>query len=225
MPQNNGIIYYNHGGKFLARLMVSLYSLRQHYNGNVAIMVWNTNTDDLESCKSLAKKFSADIINVDCEVAKCKYDYFLVKTRLPLYSKFDNTIYIDADTIILHNFDELFKKIDKNDFVVVNIGRWTRRKRSITRLLEYANIYPKNVEYRIQNYVAINCGVFGFNKRSTLVQKWYDFALPCKDFRIPDEDTCSLMLKDHKHKLISEKYNSIWKIRKPTESTKIVPCI
>jgi lipopolysaccharide biosynthesis glycosyltransferase len=211
----NGVIYYITGDQYLTRLAVSLHSLRKVYSGHITIMLWRCKKQTIDFCNVIGSAFKASIKNIDPPLAVCKQDYFLVKSKLPLFSDYENTIYLDADTLVRKNIDELFDLANKNDFVVSNIEEWTKTKRTLERLMLWKCLYPKHVKSIQLNYIGINCGVFAFNRRSTLIKNWYNFAVKGKDLFVPDEDACALMLCDNKHILVSEKYNCMWKYRKP----------
>jgi CTP:phosphocholine cytidylyltransferase-like protein len=55
-------------------------------------------------------------------------DPFAAKTRLYLYSPFEKTLYIDADSLVMHNFDSYWESLDEHSFVyegtLLDEGEW-----------------------------------------------------------------------------------------------------
>ena len=206
----NGIIYYNTGVSYAARLLVSLYSLRKHYAGKISILSWGDKSHTM--CAPIATAMNADLIKINPLIAHSNTPQFLAKTKLPQYSPYVNTLYIDADTLIVNRIDELFDIINKWQFVVTSIDGWnTTGKRMHERLNDWSNLFPILVKQAFQYKGVINCGVFGFNKNSPILREWYDTAVKGKDLYVPDEVACQLLITKYRHKLLSDQYNCMFK--------------
>lgn len=207
---NNGIIYYNVNTSYAVRLLVSLYSLRKYYKGKVSILSWGSESHNI--CAPIAAATNADLIRINPVIAASKTPQFLVKTKLPQYSPYINTLYLDADTLVVNKIDELFDLINRWQFVVTSIDGWsTTDKRIIKRLDEWSNTFPILVKQAYLYKNVINCGVFGFNKSSPILNEWYNTAVRGKDFFVPDEVACQLLITKYKHKLLNNQYNCMFK--------------
>lgn len=208
---NNGIIYYNTGTRYAVRLLVSLYSLRKYYKGRVSILSWGIESHNI--CAPIAIAMNAELIKINPLMEVSKWPYFLVKTKLSQYSPYANTLYLDADTLVLNKIDELFDIINEWQFVVTKVNNeWnTTDARMYPRLNAWQNLFPELVKRAYEYDGTINCGVFGFNKKSPLLTEWYDVAVKGKNLFVPDEVACQLLITKHKHKLLDNQYNCMYK--------------
>jgi hypothetical protein len=216
----NGVIYYNYGKKMLVRLVCSLNSLRRFYDGPVNLYLEGYGK---EECKIIADYYKVNIIEVDFGEMYSRKVY-LNACLVSKKSEFDNSVWIDADTLILNNFDNLFKLAEENDFVISQLSDWKTNKGVIAkRILGWNKFYSKDIIDTALNFgPAINCGVFAFNRRSELVRDWFDFAEKGKSQMIPDEVGCQIMLPRYKHKIIGNEYNVSCKHGVVNENSKII---
>lgn len=215
----NGVVYYNVGNKMLVRLAVSIHSLRKVYNGNVSILA---SEDSKDSCFQIANEYGVDVRDANFE-DHGKNTAYLNSCLSHTVTPYDNTLWIDSDSLIFKDFSEVFGEIEKNDFVIAQFHNWTSNRGHIRkRILEWKKIYPEMMDKAINFGPGINCGVYGFNKESKLMKDWYQKALPgIKNF-IPDEVCCQIMLPFYTHSVISNDYNTSCKYDVVTDTTKIV---
>ena len=203
---SNGVVYLNAGTKCLPRLLVSVYSLRKNYSGEISIV--SIGEESHEICKKICDMFVCQLIEVKQE-HNFKHYYWYEKARINSYSKYDNTIFIDSDTLILKPFDELFTEIEKNDFIVPQFSDWSVKKGIIQKRLSAwkqvdEDLFNKTITSGMSS---VNVGVFGFNKKSDLMNNWFNFTIKKKDAVLPEESTCHLLLNRYKGKIIDSKYN------------------
>lgn len=203
---DNGILYYNSGTKCLARLLTSVHSLRKVYDGKICIL--STGEESSYACKSISKMYNCMFKEVSNSL-NIKHDYWFEKSRMHLYTPFENTLFIDSDTIIQKDPSVLFDEIEKNDFIVPQFSSWTTKTKIIQkRLHKWDMIDIDLVNYTIQkNDPSVNVGVFGFNKKSLLMKNWFDFTIQNLDAVLPEESSCHLLLNLYKGKIIDSKYN------------------
>lgn len=217
----NGVIYYNTGISYLVRLLVSAYSLRRFYSGDIAILSWGDASHYISS--QIAKAVNAQLIRINPQIESSDSPQFLVKTRLHEFSPFVNTLYLDADTLILKKIDNLFPIIKTHSFLASTVDGWKTTDEHIrTRLEGWRGFYPQHVKKALKFGRVINCGVMGFNRTSTLLKSWYKFTLPGKNLFVPDEIACQLLLTEHPHTLVDSRYNCMSKYCNIGYETKIV---
>ncbi len=215
-----GVIYYNAGRGALVRLTVSLHTLRKIYNGPITILC---DVDSLEHCLPLKDLFGVNIVSI--KLAKLRKNrVLLTKCLLHKVTPYEKSIYIDADTIIFKDPTEyIFDKLNYFDFVVPQFSNWTTKTRKIKkRLAEWKDVYPELYKESVKPRVAINTGTFGFNKQSTLMRDWYKLAVKGKQFFIPDEVCCQLMLGTYPYSSISMDFNTSCKLDDITDNTYIL---
>jgi len=206
--KSRGVIYYNRGTGCLARLIVSLQSLREHYDGNVSIIC-----ADIESevyIKKIANKFGAIAILWNSPVSKGKGQVFLETTLAADYTPYSTTIWLDADTIVVGDVTDLFQQAEENEIAMTQFSNWTMAQGIIRRRIKsWADIYPKRVKRYVgkPEYQSLNCGVYGFITESKFMQDWYKFAEPGRSRFIPNEVAMQLSIWEYPHLVADQKYN------------------
>jgi hypothetical protein len=219
---NNGILYLNAGHKMLPRLLVSIHSLRKAYHGEATILIMGDYGE--EYCKKIADKYSLSVIRINSDL-KIRRDYWFEKSRLHLYTPYNNSIFLDSDTIVVQNFDELFDQINQHDFIACQFSHWRSSGRTISkRLRQWLSTDKELVEHTIkENIPSVNVGVYGFKKDAELMKHWFDITIKHPNAALPEESTCHLLLTQYKSNIVSGKYNCSCKHDDPTTSdTKII---
>lgn len=203
---NNGIIYLNAGRKMLPRLLVSAHSLQKHYDGPISIISIGQESHPI--CLTICKNLGINLVQVEQNLT-CRHYYWFEKSRTHLYTPYDNTIFIDSDTLVVNNIDELFDEIDQNDFIVPQFSNWLSSGSRISkRLRSWNHIDEKLVKQTIESKMpSVNVGVYGFKKTSELMKYWFDFTIQNPSAPLPEETSCHLLLQKYKGKIISNKYN------------------
>lgn len=219
---NNGILYLNSGNKMLPRLLVSIHSLRKVYDGHVTIIVMGDCGE--EYCKKIADKYSLSINKISSDL-NIRKNYWFEKSRLHLYTPYNNSIFLDSDTVVVQNFNELFDEINEHDFIACQFAQWRSSGRTIgKRLRQWISTDKELVEHTISaNIPSVNVGVYGFNKDAELMKHWFDITIKHPNAALPEESTCHLLLTQYKSKIVSGKYNCSCKHDDPTTfDTKII---
>jgi lipopolysaccharide biosynthesis glycosyltransferase len=219
---NNGILYLNAGHKMLPRLLVSIHSLRKAYHGEATILIMGEYGE--EYCRKIADQYSLSVIRINSDL-KIRRDYWFEKSRLHLYTPYNNSIFLDSDTIVVQNFDELFDQINEHDFVACQFAQWRSSGRTIgKRLRQWISTDKELVEHTINaNIPSVNVGVYGFKKDAELMKHWFDITIKHPNASLPEESTCHLLLTQYKNTIVSGKYNCSCKHDDPTTSdTKII---
>lgn len=203
---SNGVIYLNAGRKMLPRLLVSVYSLKKYYNGPISIISIGEESKEISSiiCKNLEINF----VNVEQNLT-CRHYYWFEKSRTHLYTPYDNTIFIDSDTLVVGSINELFDEIEQNDFIVPQFSNWLSSGSRISkRLKSWNHIDEDLVKRAIESKMpSVNVGVYGFKKTAEFMKHWFDFTIQNPTAPLPEETSCHLLLKKYKGKIISNKYN------------------
>lgn len=215
-----GIIYYNRGQSCIPRLLVSLYSLREHYDREISIFMEGEHLEELS--ENLKQKFNIDIIydkNIDTTT-------YVRAVEVCMKSPYENTIWIDADTLIVNSFDEIFEYIPDYDICISNFAGWTTEGKGIRRRISrFNNLLPDDMINSAINYgPAINCGVYGFRKNYDFLNEWLKISKigEKNGIFIPDEIACQILLPKYKTKILSQDYNISVKYGNYTNNSKII---
>jgi hypothetical protein len=136
-------------------------------------------------------------------------DPFTVKTRLHLYTPFDKTLYIDADSLVIHNLDSYWANLEEHSFVyegvLLNSGVW------------YLDIDTLIQQISVPWMPKFNSGMFLFEKdekANAIFDTAYDYLINQKEknlavdfFRgtmLPDEPFLAIALAKHDVKPIDD---------------------
>lgn len=204
--KTRGVIYYNTGRSCGVRLLVSLFSLRQHYSGPVTLL--SEGAESHELCSRIASALGAAVVEWDCGVPPGPNRAYLAKTRYHLGSPYDTTLALDSDTLVTGPVEELFELTEKHSFCVAQISNWITSGSTIARRIrEWEALYPQEVAAALAFGPAINCGVVAFTRDSALCRDWCATALPGREFFIPDEVCCQLMLPRYPHHILDGRWN------------------
>ena len=148
----NGVFYISYGIQSLKSAIQSLKSLKKHNpNFNVAI------------CTDLPAKANLFDIVIPYSEKDLKEieSYFLkmnnvrtIKSKFINLSPYDKTLYLDNDTLILGNLDEIFQFLNENDLILTKSAVWEWK--------DNKKLYA--IELTSTDKYAINSGVFAFKK-------------------------------------------------------------
>ncbi len=200
-----GVIYYNKGFKCLVRMIISLISMRKHYKGPVTVFL------EGEGLKELADKirneFSVDVI-YDANPDTTTY---VRAVEVCMKAPYDVNLWMDADTLIVGEFDEFFKEGRTHDLAIAHFAGWSSNGGQISkRIKRYENLVPqKYIEDALKYGPAINCGVYSFPKNSKILKEWLEVAKKGEKtgMFIPDEVACQVLLPRYNCAILPLKYN------------------
>lgn len=203
----SGVMYFNHGEKCLCRLAVSIFSLRKHYKGPVALV-----QESEQTLAKWVKQFCAEY-NVQIVGIESGNGYGLLrKAGAWRFSPFDKTMFIDSDTVILGDVSEFLKMID-GSCVVTKFSTWgTSSGRMARRIKAWECVDRSLIQDALKYGHAINTGVMGWVKGSELLPQYEKLtakgSLSGVAKKTLDEIAMQLLVPKHKHVLAEEKWNS-----------------
>lgn len=212
-----GVLYFNHGTKHLARLVVSIYSLRQHYGGPVTILDTGESGGIIAKIKA-STELAADVKRIKI-VKRERHTAYVAKAGLWRQSPYDCSLLLDADTLILRPIDQLKAIIcdPKNaGFVVTRFSDWVTTGRIISgRLRQWREVKAAGVDVAdalkrslTEPHAAINTGVVGWRSdaEETLLA-WESLAAAGWQCSFTDELAAQLLIRLFPHTLVADYYN------------------
>lgn len=127
--RTKGILYLVIGKKHYPRLVVSLYSLRKHYAGEIAITfpeneqhpILQQIADDSRLRINLVPWKLPDLVQQQPYVAKAMLQHI---------TPYDHTLFLDADTLIVRPLDDLWIT---PTLTIVQMAQWTTHGPIMTR--------------------------------------------------------------------------------------------
>lgn len=220
-----GLIYFTHGASHLARLLVSLHSLRKHYSGPVTIL-------DTGESGGIIEKIAADErLRVEVQriefVQRRRNSAYCMKSSLWRHSPYSATVFLDADTVVVRSIQPLLDIVadTKNSgFVVTRFGDWVTTGPIIQKRIERwrgikVRSEPEKFEKSIDvekliklslesGHPAINTGVIGWRDDTRKILGQWE-RLTHAGYRTPftDELGAQLIIRQERHTLIDDRWN------------------
>ncbi|WP_342607900.1 putative nucleotide-diphospho-sugar transferase [Vibrio tritonius] len=176
---NQGVLYIAFGDLYIKEAIVSAESVKQ-YNPNLHITLMCDNNID--------SKYIDNVVLINATHIRAKVDYI---DQTP----YEQTIFLDSDTIIDHSLDDLFQLLDKYDFCIAH--DYARKRQNIADIIpEYANI-----PYAFSE---VNPGVIAFKNNDNVkgfFNKWRDLFYKYHDVMIYEQPTFRVALWEAEMKL------------------------
>lgn len=202
-----GVILYNYGTKMVARLLVVADSLREHWDGEVAIITSGPANGD-EAGQAVAEDYGFEFLRVGFRTTPGKNVALLNKTLLHEVTPFDTSVLIDIDCLVRGDVTPIFEAAERAEFAIPQFADWLVKGKIRKRVARWEGILPPWMMDNAYKYpAAINCGVYGFTRRSRIMADWYNWAVQNRESWIPDETCVQAMLGSYSHELLPEKYN------------------
>ena len=188
---NRAITYVMSYPAHLLYLVVSLRSLRRHWNGPVFVHAW---PESIELVKRIEEDSHLDVLAVPWEPeyrgknAQFESKQLVVQSAAP-----ENLIlYLDADTLIAGPLDELFDRAAEFGFLATQFCEWVTTGKimqsRIKRLRKFPNIDQGPVEEVLaRRWPSVNGGIFCCHPNSPVLSKWHAWTKVARSIFISDE--------------------------------------
>jgi len=205
MMRSRGVNYLLTSPRCARVLLVSVDSLRKHYDGNVTIFA----TDDSRECAAIvadqyrcAVRSIPPIDTFPNSVSYKHYQYTLVKTAINLWTDYDSTVFLDADTIVLGPIDALFDVelgFVARGMLLDESSAATRMRRAIKRL-RYCSpvVEPLSQRTIVADIPWVNSGVYTFASNHPAIREWFYLTMGLAAYRVHEELTFTLLIPDWK---------------------------
>lgn len=235
---SQGVCFFNHGTKHIARLVVAIRSLRKHYDGPVCVL----DTGSAES-REVMQWLGDDCDELNASVAIFKMQQlrrnscYCAKPGLWRHSPFARTLLVDSDTLFLRSPEPLFAELDPpsaGGFVVTRFSDWQTTGRIISgRLEKWRGVKcdgidcDKIVEYlQHEHWPAINTGVVAWDRENPVARETLELweRLTLAGWRNPwtDELAAQILIAKRRHFAASEIWNSSVLYARDRENAAIV---
>lgn len=182
-------------------LVVSLYTLRQHWQGSIDVYAWDG--EDGDSFRLAERVGRDDRLNV-C-VLKREPEYrgknaqFIDKIKLVSTRHPDDTIlYLDADTSIHGDLERLFDEAERTGFCCTQFCKWVSTgvipKGRIRRLRDFPGIDQEAIQtVTTRRWPSLNGGVFACKPTSEVLPIWQRWTWMARSVFIADEAVLHLL--------------------------------
>jgi len=192
------IFYLMSGPAHLPYLVVSLWTLKNHWRGDVIVHAW-PESFNLLSIIAADKRLRVSKIYCREPEYRGKNSQFLDKMKVAQQSRADVALYLDADTTIHGSLNPLFEMAEDRGFTATQFCDWmTGGKiiRSRVRGLEAFGKIDKTLIDRAtqERWPSVNGGVWATPPNSPVLPAWYEWTLAAKKTFIADEKVLHLMM-------------------------------
>jgi len=196
------------------RLCVSIWSLRKYYDGPIAIVA-NEATEDV--VRKIADAFDAQVVMIDVPRYK-RNGHFLLKPQMWKWTPFDRTVFMDSDTLVVANIDEMFTAVDRAPYFVTSFSNWRSNGRKISRRVEGMRGRSPMVDHLLDCQkrtptVALNTGVLGWNADADGMY-WWEFIVEAISLGtgnrppwIADELAMQILFENTDYCLLGRRFN------------------
>ncbi len=221
---HRGILYVLDGTQPAARLVVSLYSLRNYYSGPIAVASGDATAAAI--CELIAADCRLNVLHVKTSVptAVTHRRGFLLKTLVNTFSPFEASVFLDCDTLVRGSIVELFELPTPEHVLTTQFSNWgTATGLVSSRIRGWADLYPELIPPALAYGRAINTGVFSFTKKTKVFERWYHTALSAQNRFIPDEIALQLLLPHFPSVIVDQRFNCSAKFGNLTDpNTRII---
>lgn len=189
---DRGITYLLCGTKHNVMGAVSIRSLRQFWEGAVTIFA-----DDkaMGHAKQIGRAADVDVVAYKVKRYR-RNSAYAAKPKLPILSPYRHTVQLDADTMIVQPFEELWPR-DDNEFVLTQFSDWTSTDKRITnRIKPWEDVAPIQLTASLAApYPALNTGVISYGCNSHDAREfWAEMTDRKPDVFMSDELAAQLCL-------------------------------
>ena len=218
MKNETGVLYFNHSRPHLARLLVSIFSLRKHFSAPICIL-------DTGYSEGVIDKIAADerlaVRTMSIAfVQRRKNSCYNMKASLWRESPFSNFLFLDADTIVANSIAPLIDGIESPvnaPLLVTRFSDWTTATPIIRgRIEKWRGVKADGIiadhlieaSYR-QEWPAINTGVFGARTADgqSILSAWERLTHAGWKCPFTDELSMQLIVRKFSHAIASDRFN------------------
>jgi hypothetical protein len=209
-----GVVYITIGDAYLLPIVTSIYTLRQHYEGDIRI----------------CSDFSSDLVTtvlghlvsdagVTTQTVTIDPAYpmpvFLLKSQLPsLITVFDSFLYLDADTLVVSDPTSIIPELEDDRIILTQRSNWTTQTVQsmswLKMLTAQGLLHNERLGVLIAgNYKCVNMGVFALSKNCEVTAVWEKttrgFAF--SKTNLNDEIAMQVLYPDYPYNVLDDRYN------------------
>jgi len=201
-----GYLYIAYGEAFTKEALMSIQSLRRFTKLPIALY-----TD-----QAIEKEYAENVgINL---VGNIKANHLRAKVDYMDQSPFLKTVFMDSDTVVVRNCDDMFDLLDRFDVAIVNDYARKRKK--------YSDIVPEYGEIPYA-FSEANSGVIAFNdstRTQTFLKMWKEYFPNAKIYGLDIDPNC-LKYEDERTKIFICDQNNEKDLKNVNEKLKNIDII
>jgi alpha-N-acetylglucosamine transferase len=186
---NSGYLYVANQEKFIKEAMISAKSVRLYTDLPIALI----------STEAIVTEQVKDFFDIVIIVEELRKHTYLCKIIGLLNSPFDQTIFLDTDTFVCSNIDELFSLLT---FVDIATTQESKKHTYVFPEIKFKNIFPE-----------FNSGVIVFKRNKHIEKLFNDWFASCQSLKIAIDmpglrEAFLLNFDTVRFSILPEEYNS-----------------
>jgi len=203
--RDRGVVYLISGNKHAVVLVVSIASLRAFWDGPITVVGTDTAGRELADKLQGDSRLGVESVRMSHGERRRNSGY-VNKTRLHQVIDYDKTVFLDADTLVVGEIDEVFPRND--EMVLTTWGGWnTMGKIMSGRVSKWKKAEPELTQRMLGiPWPAINTGVMGWSRETEMVRDWESVTTKNVSFMC-DELAAQIMYPDYPVRLLSDRWN------------------
>lgn len=207
IPNQNGVTFFNFGGKCMVRLFVALETLRRHYNGPITLMLAKDDPFNEQAASDLQQY--AQIQWFDMERLAKRNLKCALKPQLFRASPYLNTLMLDGDLVFQADVTPLFAEIERGGFLLTKFSTWNADGSKMSARVAQAREYvtPAQFELASAKTPAVNIGVMGWRRGCPTLDPWEDLTKLMAGKHIADEIAAQVVYPGREHVLMGQEWN------------------
>jgi len=166
-----GLIYITFGKKAIEMAKISFKSFKQH-NPQIPVTIFTNAPDMAKDFDHIHEYSNEELLDIDYYFKETN-KFSSLKIRFLKMSPYSQTLYLDSDTFVKGNLDEIFDLLDSHELITTLNAEWkwfddarlTRDNRN--------NNKQGLVELTSSNENNVNCGVIAY-KNTNITKKFID---------------------------------------------------
>lgn len=213
-----GCVFFIFGEAYMLRLLVSVHSLRQHYQGPITVFL--SSHAEKSALEKNLERLSCNVVALP-GVSK-SWDRHRVFQKSP----YESTLMFDSDLLFLGGIDELWQPLEQHGVLLTRFfpnpygvegteqqPGWANRVGLLQPVepLVDTDTYQRSRRRLIEERIDINVGVMGINRPRGLefLDEWACCMELGRDSRVPlmDEMLAVALAAKHQHYLADELWN------------------
>jgi lipopolysaccharide biosynthesis glycosyltransferase len=182
----DGVFYIAYGIQDLGRAIQSLQSLKKH-NPNFKAAICTDLPAQVKLFDTIIPYSEKDLKEIESYFLKIN-NTKSIKSKFINLSPYDKTLYLDNDTLILGNLDEIFQSLDEYDLILTKDSRCESKNNKKLGIIELT----------CPSLHTFNTGVFAYKKEPNITRflgKWWPLWIKRKSLEFSDQRIFNDMIK------------------------------
>jgi len=198
------------------RLVVSLWTLRKHFDGPVVVYTTLPESHLIGAQCARDSRLQVEHRTLPHPRVRRNASY-LAKVMLTRTAPDSGGLFLDADTLVVGDINPLFAALAEAPFVATRFADWSSSRGIVRRRLgrwreladRHANpvLFTQWLDEAIRPHPAINTGVFAWRREAEVLQPWEEWTQFGHRQFICDEVALQILLPRFPHQLLDQRFN------------------